>query len=241
MMDAEDKCPKTCGVCTLPANVGSSHCGAAGAGSTSGSTGSTGSTSGSAGSTGSTGSTSGSTGTTAPTAAPAAATEVKGSMEMTFSKAGFKDDTAAQAEVAQGLAALLGVDASWITLVVTLVTGGRRLEATPRVLATEKVKVDYTITVPAGNTVAAADVKTALETKTTTDVQTAVQAKLTAATSLDYTVTVDSKAVPTMATVTAAPTPAVTTPPNEGVASGCDEQTFKLGAVFLIAVMQKVL
>jgi len=103
--------------------------------------------------------------------------------------AAFKADTAARKAVAEGIAGVVGVPSSYITLIVT-VGGSRRLASNS---SAGKVKVAYTILVPAGSTVSTAAVKQNMESATLSAFTTAVQTKITAVKGASYKVTVNSK------------------------------------------------
>jgi len=112
--------------------------------------------------------------------------------------AAFFSDVVAQNAVAKGLATLLGVPESMITVVVTI-SGGRRLNlcptppcSAPSRLLSGQVTLSYTIEIPPGN-VDSTSVENTLTSSSTSDLTTAMQTELTAAKGSGWTVTVDSK------------------------------------------------
>jgi len=76
----------------------------------------------------------------------------------------FLADTGVKTGVQKGIAQKLGVDASWVTVKLSVDASNRRL-AQSRQLAEQKIKVDFTVTIPPGTTgvKSAATIETALK------------------------------------------------------------------------------
>lgn len=187
--------------------------------------------------------------TTATTAKPVKVkTVLKGSLGMTVPNAtAFLTDTVAQEAVADGIASVVGVPASYVTLKVTL-DGSRRLGSKQlesiaggrHLTAGQKVKVAYTITMPPDATVTPAAAKSSLESKSVADITTAIQAKVSIAKGASFTVAVDSKTSITQ-TVEEVPEALGAAAPVVGSASGAYELCALGKATLLfIAALQKL-
>merc|ERR1719424_2665207 len=145
---------------------------------------------------------------------------LKGSLTLTVPNAtAFLTDTVAKNAVIAGIASFIGVEASEVTLIVSM-AGGRRLAAHGNGTAGD-VKIDYTVTATATKIASAKATMTAATDLTA--LSSAVSTKVVATKGSTYAVVVKSK---TAVTVTAATTSAPTSAGTTAVAAAAPQQIF---------------
>jgi hypothetical protein len=105
----------------------------------------------------------------------------------------FLIDHVAQSAVTEAIAEELGVNSSYITLVVT--KANRRL-ASDRRLASTAVNIDYRVDIPKSASSSWTSTVANLNAMTTSNLQSAVASKITATKGSDYTVTILSSTQP---------------------------------------------